>query len=194
MKRRFSAWLLLLSAGWLGCAGRPQPEFSLPQADGQEEPSIRFEGFHMTSTRGGIAEWDFTGRLAKIYEKVNLARIQDMRIQYWRGGKIASVLTARQGLVKTDVQDVRAEGNVCMVSEEGAILRTERLDWNQKRNKLFTLSPVTVVKGGNILNGVGLEADADLRHLKILAQVKIEVRSVREIERISPARPGRTAP
>ena len=95
---------------------------------------------------------------------------------------MVSTLTACHGFLSTDSKDIRAEENVIMVSEEGTTLRTERLDWNQKAGLIKTDLPVTVERAQDILTGIGLEADRELKNIKILADVKIRVRSVRDFE------------
>jgi LPS export ABC transporter protein LptC len=170
--------LLFLAAG---CKEEP-PTVRLGSSNRVEEPTILFEGFQMVSTNSGTVEWKFFARAAQIYEKSNTAKAQDIKIIYWRGGHPSSTLTARRGFVKTDTNDIRAEENVVMVSQEGVVLRTERLLWNHQLGRLSTDLPVTVERQGSVLTGVGLTADSELKHVEILSHVKINVPSVKSFK------------
>jgi len=149
--------------------------------DAVEEPTILFEGFHMVSTNQGSVEWKFTARAAQIYEKANMAKAQDIRIVYWKNGRPGSTLTAKRGFVKSDTHAIRAEQDVVVVSEDGVVLRTERLNWNHQLGKMDTDQPVTVERDGSVLTGVGLRADSGLRQVEILANVQIKVPSVKRL-------------
>jgi LPS export ABC transporter protein LptC len=176
---RVRAGLLVLALGLTcGCAQEP-PSIRLA-ANGQE-PTLLFEGFHMISTQGGEREWDFYARAAQIYERQNLARAQDIKVVYWRGGKEVSSLTARRGFLQTETRYIRAEKDVVMVSAQGDVLRTEMLQWDNARGIITTDQPVTVERGSNVLTGVGLRADSDLKNVEVLAQVKIRVRSMKTL-------------
>jgi LPS export ABC transporter protein LptC len=150
--------------------------------DKAQEPNLMFEGFRMVSTRGHDREWDFTARACQIFERDNMARAQDIKIVYWRNNKPASTLTARRGFIRTDTHDTRAEQNVVMVSQAGAVLRTERLHWDNQKGRIYTDLPVIVERGTSVMTGVGLEADSELKHVEILSQVNIKVRSIKELK------------
>lgn len=170
--------LLLLA----GCSEAP-PEIRLaPITGGSEEPTMLFEGFRMAATQAQTREWEFTARAAQIYEKIHLAKAQDIHIEYWRDGKVVSTLTAKRGLIQTETNDMRAEKNVVMISQEGVRLFTERLNWDHRRQKIYTDLPVRVVRRDSILTGVGLRTDNELKHIEVLADVKIQVDSLEEFD------------
>lgn len=180
---RMARWVLLAAACALaGCTEEPPAVRLAPITGGVEEPTMLFEGFHMTSTRDAAVEWEFAARAAQIYEKVHLAKAQDIKITYWRKGKVASTLTARRGVINTENNDMRAEDQVEMVSSEGARLTTERLDWNHQQQRLRTDLAVRVERRNSVLTGVGMEADSELKHINVLADVKITVPSLNDLE------------
>lgn len=172
------AALLALLPVLSGC-GQEQPSVRL--LNSAVEPSLLFEGFHMVSTQQGEREWDFYARAAQVFERENMARAQDIKVDYWRKGKVTSTLTARRGFLRTDTRFIRAEKEVVMVSEEGAVLRTELLQWDNAKSRIYTDQPVTVEREGSILTGVGLEADSELKHIEVLSQVNIRVKSLKTL-------------
>jgi LPS export ABC transporter protein LptC len=178
------ARLLLLGAVCLfaGCTEEPPAVRLAPITGGEEAPTMLFEGFRMTSTRNAAVEWEFSARAAQIYEKIHLAKTQDVKVTYWQKGKTVSTLTAKRGVINTENNDMRAEEQVEMFSAEGVRLTTERLDWNHQQQRLQTDLPVRVERRNSVLTGVGLEADSELKHINILANVKITVPSMNELE------------
>jgi len=175
--------LPLFIVGLWGCSQEPPAVRLAPITGGNEEPTMLFEGFRMVSTNCQTVEWEFQARAAQIYEKISLAKAQDINIKYWRDNKVVSTLTAKRGLIQTDTNNMRAEENVVMVSHEGVRLYTERLYWNHQQKKIYTDLPVRVEREGSILTGVGLEADSELKQIEVLSDVKIKVRSLEELER-----------
>lgn len=178
-----SVWFglgLLLAAG---CGNEP-PKIRLAAiSNGAAGPTMLFEGFHMVATRGNKLEWEFYARAAQVYEKIRVAKAQDIRVVYWRNNEVVSTLTARRGVIQTDNNNLRAEDNVEMISKEGVRLLTERLQWDQVRQKIYTDLPVRVERKGSILTGVGLETDSELKQLDVLSHVKINVPSVKELRK-----------
>jgi LPS export ABC transporter protein LptC len=180
--RGWLAFLLLLWLPLSGCTpSRPATSLNrLPAA--AQQPTLMFEGFKMTSMRGLEKEWDFTARAAQVFERENTARAQDIRVVYWRQGKEASTLTAKRGFIQTETRDLRAENQVVMVSQEGVVLRTERLSYDHVHGELTTDLPVRVEREGSVLTGVGLRADSGLKRVNILSDVKINVPSIKSLK------------
>lgn len=175
--RAFVGALLLVLGLLSGCSQEP-PTIRL--TGNGSEPTLLFEGFHMVSTQKGEREWDFYARAAQIFEREELARAQDIKIVYWRGGRAVSTLTARRGFLQTETRQIRAEQDVVMVSDQG-VLRTEMLQWDNAKGLITTDRAVTVERGEDVLTGVGLEADSELKHVEVLSQVRIRVRSARSL-------------
>ncbi len=181
-------WNVIVTVGVVGlllagCGQEPQPSIHLSNMGNKAlEPTLMFEGFRMVSTRGQEREWDFTARACQIFELDNMARAQDIKIVYWRNGRPASTLTARKGFIQTVTHDTRAEQDVVMVSQEGAVLRTERLQWNNQKGRIYTDLPVSIERGTSVMTGVGLEADSELKHIEVLSQVNIQVRSIKDLK------------
>jgi len=165
-----------------GCAEEPPAVRLAPITGGAEEPTMLFEGFRMTSTRDAAVEWEFAARSAQIYEKIHLAKAQDIKMIYWQKGKAVSTLTAHRGIINTENNDMRAEEQVEMISAEGVRLTTERLDWNHQLQRLRTDLPVRVERRNSVLTGVGLEADSELKHVNVLADVKITIPSLDDLD------------
>lgn len=78
-----------------------------------------------------------------------------------------SVLTANNGRVDDITHDFEAHGNVVVVSDSGATLRTENLLWTNAKRKIHTPDYVEIVSPKEQLQGHGFESDQDLKHYTI---------------------------
>lgn len=171
--------VLIIGLVLVACTPEP-PAVRLAAITGSDqEPTIFFEGFKMVSSKGDAPQWIFHARAAQIYERINLAKAQDIEMIYLKGGQQQSRLTAKKGQLNTKTQHMIAEQDVVIVSSDGVILNTEKLNWDQDQQSIYTDQPVRVERRDSILNGVGLKADSDLKHIEVLADVQIELKSLK---------------
>ena len=92
-------------------------------------------------------------------------------------GDVRSVLTARNGLLMRRTSDMEAFGNVVVTSEDETRLLTERLTWNERTGKIESDRFVRVVQGRDEFTGIGLEADPDLKNIRVRSEFKAYVRT-----------------
>jgi LPS export ABC transporter protein LptC len=78
-----------------------------------------------------------------------------------------SVLTARRGRVNDVTNDFEARGDVVVRSDSGTVLRSEALDWSNKREKVFTDGFVEIISPTEEIRGIGLESDKSLKQYTI---------------------------
>ncbi|MCK5078198.1 MAG: LPS export ABC transporter periplasmic protein LptC [Calditrichia bacterium] len=82
---------------------------------------------------------------------------------YNKKGVHNSVLTADKGIVYNHTKDLKAVGNVVVVSDSGVTLLTEELKWINKRQKLIADTSVTFITDQDSLFGDYFESDPDLK-------------------------------
>ncbi len=80
-----------------------------------------------------------------------------------KDGSHTSVLTAEKGVIDEKTNDLMAIGNVLLISDEGPQLRTEQLNWDNRRGKVLAEGEVTVSTEQITETGTGFEAYPDLR-------------------------------
>jgi len=97
------------------------------------------------------------------------------------------VSRARADSAEIDLKDynIHANGAVEVHSDNGVILRTPHLDWDNKRQRISSASPVTVVRGHTVLTGRGFVGDRDLGDVRILNDVQAEAASVDDLRKES---------
>ncbi len=141
-------------------------------------PDAKVTGFHLVETRSGVKLWEIWGDLAEVFEKEGLARVMKISQQvtvtlYSDQGKLTS--RSDKATLNMRTKDVRLEGNVTATSEQGSSLQTQLLDWSAENRRLSTSSPVTLVKGGLVSRGVGMEAETNLERARLLSRVQSQV-------------------
>ena len=166
-----AAWALLLQA-----AGGASPLSQKRQRG--SAPEVKITGFHLVESKDGAKLWEVWGDVAELFEKEGVARVMKVSRQvtvtlYSEEGKLTS--RSDKATLNMRTKDVRLEGNVTATSETGSHLQTDSLDWSAKERRLFTRSPVTLVKGGLLSRGVGMEAETDLERARLLSRVRSQV-------------------
>ena len=73
-----------------------------------------------------------------------------------------SLLTAEFGEINERTKNLKATGNVIVVSDSGETLYTEELFWNNEQHKIISEVDVMITIGTDTLYGIGFESDAGL--------------------------------
>ncbi len=101
-------------------------------------------------------------------------------------GHHTSNVTSKRGALYESNNDVEAIENVVVVSDSGMTLRSERLRWEQQRQKIVTNDFVTITTAErDTLYGHGFESDQSLKNWSILrptgvTEKKVNVSAIEE--------------
>ena len=157
-----------------GCGGEQVPD----REGGPTLPNQEIDGFSLTQTRDGQKMWILTADHALVFEDAGRVEMTRFRVDFFDDhGGVRSTLTAREGLLRRRTNDMEAFGNVIVTSEDGTTLATERLTWNERTGKIESDRFVRVVQGRDEFTGVGLEADPDLKNIRVHSEFKAYVRT-----------------
>lgn len=85
------------------------------------------------------------------------------------------VLTADEGRFDRDTGVVHLTKNVRAVTDQGAELKTDSLDWSQKEQVVSTADKVDITKGNMNATGQGILAHPDFKVAKLEKDVKLTV-------------------
>jgi LPS export ABC transporter protein LptC len=165
---------LLAAAAFTGC------QRDLAEAPGEAAllPDSEIDGFRLTQTREGDRLWVLSASRALIYEEADRVELAKLRVDYFdEEGDVRSTLTASEGLLRRRTNDMEARGNVVVVAQDGTRLVTERLTWNERTGKIESDRFVRVTQGDDVFTGVGLEADPDLKNIRVKSEFKAFVRT-----------------
>jgi len=83
-------------------------------------------------------------------------------------GQHTSNLVSERGVLHEESNDVEALGNVVVVSDSGMTVRTQRLRWDNTRQKIISNDFVTITTAQNdTLHGKGFQSDQSLKQWSI---------------------------
>ena len=113
------------------------------------------------------------GRKQAVVHYGHMQKFNSRRISYFdegvevdffnRYGDHTSHLTSNAGEYHENTEDVIGIGNVVVVSDSGTTLHTERLRWDQRREKILSDTVVMVTTTAqDTLYGIGFESEPDL--------------------------------
>ncbi len=87
---------------------------------------------------------------------------------YNEQGEHVSLLLADSADIHMRTHNLSAFGNVIIHSDSGLVLLTDKLEWNDQYDMLFTEDSVTFTSTeSDTLYGIGFESDVDLTHWRI---------------------------
>lgn len=118
------------------------------------------------------------GKILAIIEVAHLQIFEDRKLTLLDDGvkvyfyneeeKNNTTLTSRKGKVDDVTKDLEAYGNVVVISDDGTVLRTEKLFWKNATQKITTDAYVEIDSPKEKIRGNGLESDQNLKNYKIL--------------------------
>jgi len=155
----FDALLIsLLATLLLVACSRSEKETSGPE--NTSESSV--ESPDQESWESTIIVSKFGRRVAKIwagyiavYTNKNQTFLKDsLHVDFYdHTGKHKSVLTSREGVVDNRTENLKAIGNVIVVSDSGIVLETEELIWDNEKQKIISELPVKFTTETDTLTG-----------------------------------------
>lgn len=152
---------------WLGCRSQEQQTVTPQNYDGPDQ-----EGWNsrITVTSNGrqtaIVQYSHMEKFSKRREvKFDDGLVVDF---YNPEGKHTSNLVSERGVLYEETNDVEALGHVVVKSDSGATVLTQRLRWDNGRQKIVSNEFVTIVTAQNdTLYGQGFQSDQSLKHWSI---------------------------
>ncbi len=139
---------------------------------------IVLQQVHMVEAREGTRLWEVRADQVEVNEREGftvLTRVtRPIEIAFYsQQGQVSCV--ANRATLDLKTKDVRLEGAVLARSDQGVELRTELLRWIAASHRLQTDQPVTIVRGGLVSRGRGMEAQTDLERFRIFNNITSQV-------------------
>lgn len=161
----------LVLVSLMTCQRGEQPPMS-ETAAGETPAQESWDSTVILSVRGQNRAKVWAGHILKFEESHIIKMDENIQVDFFDDhGNHISVLTAEGGEVNEVSQDLRAFGNVLVLSEGGSRLKTERLEWHQGSQKIISDTLVTIQSDGEKVSGVGFESDADLKRWQIKERI-----------------------
>jgi LPS export ABC transporter protein LptC len=110
------------------------------------------------------------GHMARFSDSKRADFDQGVKVDFYNNeGQHASVLTSERAELDERVNDVKAMGNVVVVSDSGVTLFTEEIAYSQETDMIVSEVDVMITTtNGDTIWGTGFESDPQLDNYKIL--------------------------
>lgn len=110
---------------------------------GQNKANISIGKAHQTATRNGRKEWSLDAASADYMDKDSQAIFKDLSMTFYLKDETMVYITANQGILKTDSNDMEIYGNVVVKNKEYQ-LRCENLYYKHDKRIIFSKVPVNI--------------------------------------------------
>jgi LPS export ABC transporter protein LptC len=100
---------------------------------------------------------------ARAYTLVDSGAIVD----FYKNGEKSSTLTGKRGKVLDATKDIEIYDSVVVVNNEGSILKTSKLFWNNRNQRVNTDAFVKIITPKEDVEGIGFESDQNLKDYTI---------------------------
>jgi LPS export ABC transporter protein LptC len=133
--------------------------------------NISIEQFHHTATRNGVKEWILDARTAKVINAEQQAVFEDVSLTFFLEDNTNVHLTANQGILKTDSNDIEVSGNV-VVKNKDYRLKTDKLNYTHSKRILYSKVPVKIESNTSQLTANTLSYDLNTSRTVFKGNIK----------------------
>ncbi|MFP4466484.1 MAG: LPS export ABC transporter periplasmic protein LptC [Candidatus Goldiibacteriota bacterium] len=184
MKKILYTAVLAAVSVFAACGAQEEARPRLPVSDkAGDMPNYVIEGFVLESTESGRIVWSVNASAAQVFELKGKAYAQNVEIEMSGGESGGIFLKGNKAVIYMENNFMEIEGDVYGVSDDGAVLRTEKLYWDDKERRIFTDEKVTIIKDGAKLEGAGFESDPGMRNFEINKNVEMIAERIKEKEK-----------
>jgi LPS export ABC transporter protein LptC len=135
------------------------------------------DGFSLRSTSTKGLLWILDAKRAVSPGLGQATRLDSMVVRFYDGEALPrSVLTSRHGEVDEKTNSLVARDSVVVSTPRGERLETEILRWDPKQERMTTDAFFRLTRGGDVMTGIGIEAEPGLERYKVYHEVHAEVR------------------
>lgn len=122
-------------------------------SDIKEGTSMSIQTVRQTASKNGITEWSLDAESVSFMNKEKQAVFLKPSVTFFLKDQSEASLTAAQGIVNTDSNDIKMKGRVIMKNQE-YLLKTQTLNYLHELKRFSSDSPVEI-------NGSDFEISAD---------------------------------
>ncbi len=135
---------------WIFIGNRMTPNKSQnPIKKISDNATMFIENIQHTALRDGIRDWTLTAASATLLETEKKALIKKPTVEFYTKEKDNIHLTAREGVLKTDTNNLEVFGNV-IIQNTLYLLKTEKLHYQPDKRIIYSKTPVSI--SGKLFN------------------------------------------
>ncbi|MCL2335286.1 MAG: LPS export ABC transporter periplasmic protein LptC [Endomicrobia bacterium] len=155
----------LLSAGASSCKTE---KTVVEEAPPMSEQAI--EKFTVTETEFGKLKMVLESESAVINEEQKRAYLKLPRVKFYRDGNYVSTLVTESAEINLETYDVSGKGKCTVDTANNEHLQTTDLQYNAKKNMVYSKNDVKMTRNGETVYGKSFEADTKLEKIVIKKQ------------------------
>ncbi|MFC1646624.1 LPS export ABC transporter periplasmic protein LptC [Candidatus Omnitrophota bacterium] len=144
----------------------------------QEESDQKILGFSLSNFgEKNEKTWDLVGDTLEVYG--SLIKLTNIKADLY-GEEEDMVLTADSGTFHRTEGKLHLQDNVVIVTESGAKMMTDTLDWLQKTETVSTPDKVNIYRDNMEAEGVGAIGKTDLKQVSLNKEVQVDINNESE--------------
>ena len=137
---------------------------------------MQLKKIRFVEDKQGQKTWELEAESVQQYQEQNMMVLEDVKVTFYaKEGRII-YLTGKQGKVYQDSKNVDLLGDVVLTSSDGYQLKTHSASYRHSEKTVSTPDPVEIDGEQIRLTGKGMLVDVEAETVKILSQVKTQLR------------------
>ncbi len=135
-------------------------------------PDTEIYDFSYKHTNKDKIIWELFSKIGKVFDRKGIIEIEGVNLNFYKNNKPDSTITSKYGQIDEHKDILTAISNVVLTTSDGTVLYTDLLHWDNNKSLLYTEKFVKIIKqNGDIIKGIGMEADNQLEKLIIKRNV-----------------------
>jgi LPS export ABC transporter protein LptC len=163
---KYYSFILLLSIFFSACESKVEP----PRTDLKSGEIPDQESWKSTvafSDSGSVKAVLNAGHISVYNSKAYTLIDSGAVVDFYKAGEKVSTLTGKRGKVLDATKDIEMYDSVVVVNKEGSVLKTSKLYWNNKLQKVSSDAFVKITTPKEDIEGIGFESDQNLKNYTI---------------------------
>ena len=138
------------------------------------DPAAEFslQNPHFVETSGDRVVLEVDADKAFYYQGEKKVKLENPKAVFYGAMGKKTLVTARQGLIDSETNDVHLSEDVYLTSPEGYLLKTDSLYYKKEKQLITSESPVELIGDGFKVKGVGLKVKMGREKFTIFKDVE----------------------
>lgn len=146
------------------------------EANEQADADASLRLFEVKAFENNAIKWSLTGQQGAVYYRTDSTMIADAHALSYENGRSNIDMTANKLFIDNLNENMNALGDVRITAENGRKILAESINYNGKTELFSSKEAVTIIyPEGDVINGIGFEADSKLNKIEIFNVTGITV-------------------
>ncbi|MDO9515906.1 MAG: LPS export ABC transporter periplasmic protein LptC [Syntrophales bacterium] len=138
---------------------------------------FQIKDFHYTEVGNPDLTWEINADTARYIKKDDVTLFENVTVKIIFSDGGVYTLAGKNGSLHTDTKDMDIDGNVVVVSDEGARFETDSLHYTHGNDngRIHTKDAVKMTRPGTDVRGVGMNLSLGNREVTLLSSVRATI-------------------